>query len=220
MKKATLLIIIIIICSCGQDKTTAFKKENTVKGKYSNKTNKIQVLNFGTFHMGFTPDANTTKFNEHDKKNQEKARDVARMLTKFKPTVIIVEENPENNEKLQNSYKKYLKTPAMFFEEPSELELIAFELGRLSSAKRIYGINNVMHHKYWIADYMVGKNTIDSTTTINHFRENPFLDKPEMNIEKNNLSLLKRLKLLNKDKFFRLSDNNKCGYYYSFWHEG
>lgn len=32
----------------------------------------IQVLNFGTFHMGFTTDAQTTEFDEHDRENQKK----------------------------------------------------------------------------------------------------------------------------------------------------
>ena len=31
----------------------------------------IQVLNFGTFHMGETSDENKTEFDENDKKNQK-----------------------------------------------------------------------------------------------------------------------------------------------------
>ena len=63
----------------------------------------VQVLNFGTFHMGYTPDANSVDFDEHNKKNQEDVHKVAKMLANFKPTVIIVEDLPENNAILQKA---------------------------------------------------------------------------------------------------------------------
>jgi hypothetical protein len=67
----------------------------------------IPVLNFGTFHMGFTSDANSVDFDENDRKNQEDVKKVAKMLAEFKPTVIIVETPPSFNEALQKEYSEY-----------------------------------------------------------------------------------------------------------------
>ncbi len=39
---------------------------------------KIKVLNFGTFHMGFTTDANMVDFNEHNQKNKEAVHEIAK----------------------------------------------------------------------------------------------------------------------------------------------
>jgi len=102
----------------------------------------VQVLNMGTFHMGNSSDANTTAFDENDPDNQRAVHKIAEKLAVFKPTVIAVEVPPEKNEQLQASYQAYLDNPEMNFENPSEVELLAFEVGRLSGAERIYGIDH------------------------------------------------------------------------------
>lgn len=122
----------------------------------------IEVLNFGTFHMSYTTDANTTEFDENDIKNQQIVKSIAKELAEFKPTVIIVETVPKYNEGLQKEYKKYLKNPTMKFDTPSEIELLAYEVGRLSGTQRIYGIDHKMNYNYRIGNEI--ENTVDSNT--------------------------------------------------------
>ncbi len=159
---------------------------------------KIKILNFGTFHMGITSDANKTEFDEHNKNNVKQAHAIAKMLSKFKPTVIVVENVPENNWKLQNLYDEYLKNPKIEFERPDEVELLAYESGRISKAKHIYGIDHKMEYNYRIAEEIV--NVIDSLT-VNKYYENPFVYNPNFKKAQDNIPLLERLQIINNDKY-------------------
>lgn len=114
-----------------------------------------EVLNLGTFHMGETTDANRTEFDEHDASNVKEVHDLALRLARFKPTVIVVEVQPQFQSMLDSQYRQYLKNPGMKFDKPNEVQLLAFEVGRLSGAERIYAIDYKEGY-----NYMIG-NTVD-----------------------------------------------------------
>ena len=196
MKNILIFLLIIILFSCNA-KANIEKSTNQIK-KPSLTENKFKILNFGTFHMGFTPDKNTTEFNEHDKENQNQVHEIAKKLSLFKPTVILVETPPEYNKKLQAEYHEYLKNPDMFFAHPSETELLAFELGRISGTKRIYGIDHQMGYNYNIGNEM--ENKIDSVW-YNKYYKNPLKFYPQVNIKEDSLNLLDKLKLTNHDRY-------------------
>lgn len=128
----------------------------------------IPVLNMGTFHMGYSTDSHTTEFDEHNKENVRQIHEIARMIAEFKPTVIIVETPPSFDSALQQEYGEYLKNPAMKFEAPSEIELLAYEVGRLSGCKRIYGIDFKEGYNYMIGRDV--KEIIDSATFNNYWK--------------------------------------------------
>ena len=159
---------------------------------------KIQVLNFGTFHMGQTSDAHSTEFDENDAENKKAAHAVAEKLAKFNPTVIIVEYKPENNESLRAEYKEYIKNPDMTFDYTSEVELIAFEIGRLCKTERIYGIDHKMSYNYMIGNEL--SNQVD-TNTYNDFMKMI----PELVSMGENLPLLDHLKLINSEEFLNMA---------------
>lgn len=156
----------------------------------------IEVLNFGTFHMGFTSDATSVDFDEHDKKNQEDVRKIAKMLSEFKPTVIIVETSPEYNEKLQKEYLEYLANPKMKFEKPSEIELLAYEIGRLSNSKRIFGIDHQMGYNYMIANQV--KEKVNDNTYEKYFA---MVDVEEKKLNYDSLPVLDKLKVDNHPQY-------------------
>ncbi|WP_114790500.1 DUF5694 domain-containing protein [Niabella yanshanensis] len=152
----------------------------------------IAVLNFGTFHFGYTPDATKVEFDEHNKKNQSDARAIAKLIAAFNPTVIIVERVPELNEQLMTDYMAYIANPEMEFKNPNEIQLLAYEVGRLSKARRIYGID--FHEGYNYNVYNSIKPLVDSLTYLkysrliaNHIRKS----------REDTLSLKERLKLTN-----------------------
>lgn len=133
----------------------------------------IPVLNMDTFHMGYTSDANKTEFDEHNRENIRQAHEIAKKIAAFKPTVLIVETTPKYQEKLERLYEEYLKNPEMEFENPNEVELLTYEVGRLSGAKRIYGIDYKEGYNY--ALYAHQSDKTDSTTVPNYealMREN------------------------------------------------
>lgn len=130
-------------------------------------TDSIPVLNMGTFHMGYSTDAHTTEFDEHNKENVKQIHEIARKIAEFKPTVIIVETPPSYNLALQQEYFEYLKNPAMKFESPSEIELLAYEVGRLSDCKQIYGIDFKESYNYMIGNSV--KKPVDTVTVAKYW---------------------------------------------------
>jgi hypothetical protein len=163
--------------------------------------NKISVLNFGTFHMGSTTDANTTEFDERDRNNQKKVHEIASELAKFDPTVILVEMPPEYNDQLEEAYKEYLSNPEMVFENPSEIELLAFEVGRLAKTKRIYGIDHKLSYNYNIGSNI--NNSIDSTW-YNKVYSNPYEYFPELKSDNDSISLKEKLIQNNTQSYYNL----------------
>lgn len=63
---------------------------------------------------------------------------------------------------MATSYQNYLKDQNIKFQSPSEIELLAFEVGRLSGTKKIYGID--YHQDYFYQLPFVLKNQQDSLT--------------------------------------------------------
>lgn len=161
-------------------------------------SDKVEVLNFGTFHMGFTTDANKTEFDENDLENQQRVHAVAEKLAEFDPTVIIVEQEPTENESIQEEYEQYRDNPDMTFENPSEIELLAYELGRLSGTDRIYGIDHKMGYNYRIGQQI--DNQVDPEW-YNRYYEDPLSFHPSIDVNRDTLSLQKKLELMNTDEF-------------------
>jgi hypothetical protein len=194
-KVCAIIFGVVFLVSCSE-KTSDISSNNENQNEGS--LSKVQILNFGTFHMGFTPDANTTKFDEEDKKNQQRVHAVAEKLSDFKPTVILVEQEPKYNKKIQQEYSNYVNNPDTVFEAPSEIELLAYELGRLSWTERIYGIDHKMGYNYRIGQEI--DNMLDPEW-YNKYYQNPLQFYPTINVNRDSLSLLNKLKLMNRDRF-------------------
>lgn len=152
----------------------------------------IPVLNFGTFHFGYTPDATKVDFDERDKKNQTEAQAIAKLLAAFKPTIIVVERVPERNDKILEEYLSYIAAPHTNFKNLSEIQLIAYEVGRLSNTQKIYGIDFQEEYNYSV--YTKLKPMVDSVTYPKYFRlVADYIKKSRADT----LSLKQRLKLTN-----------------------
>ncbi len=193
LKMCLLISGVIFLFSCTENEI-----KNTTATESDNAEDKVQVLNFGTFHMGFTSDAKKTEFDEHDKKNQQQVHAVAKKLSEFKPTVILVEREPRYNEEIQREYSNYVSNPDTVFENPSEIELLAYELGRLSETKRIYGIDHKMEYNYRIGHQI--DNAIDPEW-YNKYYKDPMKFYPRIDVNMDSLSLTEKLNLMNRDRF-------------------
>lgn len=195
MKKIITILIICILTSCNQKTAESNSTNSTI---ISIESEKIKVLNFATFHMGSTTDANSVNFDEEDKKNQEDAKKIAKIISKFNPTVICVEMPPEDNSELNEKYQEYLTNPDSSPSYYGEISLIAFEVGRLNNINNLYGIDHKLEYNYNINNDLTNK--IDSLT-FNAFQANPFASIPELNVFEDNLSLMEKLKRINHPKF-------------------
>ncbi|SIQ86659.1 DUF5694 domain-containing protein [Maribacter ulvicola] len=150
MKNVLTILLVTILFSCSNNEK--IKEGIGQVETQSIDENKIKVLNMATFHMGFTNDANSVEYDERNLKNKKEIHSIAKLLSAFKPTVIILESSPEYNEKLQKEYKEYKNNPKMEFKNPSEGELLGYELGRISNVNRIYGIDHKMGYNYRLID--------------------------------------------------------------------
>lgn len=214
MKICTYLLAALCVFSCG------FKNEQ-VKSEEENVSNsesysKIPVLNFGTFHFGYTPDAHTTEFDEESDDSKQQAREVARLLAQFKPTIIVVEKLPKYDEQLNQAYQEYLKDPVELSHKDGEISMIAFEVGRLSNVEKLYGIDNHMGYNYSVGDYIERtpelENSIDPETylqlTNDPYRDYPEIAEREKRFDK--LSLLEKMKLYNEPEQLDYSINTNA----------
>lgn len=194
-KEVSFLIGTVLLISFHPEKPDSSIQKEVLQNPESEK---VEVLNLGTFHMGFTTDANKTEFDENDRKNQERVHAVAEKLAEFKPTVIIVEQDPKHNEAIQKEYQQYRQNPDMSFENPSEVELLAYELGRLSGAERIYGIDHKMRYNYRIGQFI--DNQVDPDWYERYY-EDPLSFYPSIDVNKDTLGLQKKLELMNTDEY-------------------
>ena len=157
------LIFVLTLASCSDQ--ISYSKKKIYKDKFDDA---VTVLNIATFHMGETSDASSTAFNEKDAKNQRDIRELAKKLAAFRPTIIVIEDRPKNDSTRKLDYMDYIQNPKKSFKDPDERELLAYEVGRLSGAKKIYGID--FKEGY---DYQVGgkvKHTVDKSTNSRYWK--------------------------------------------------
>lgn len=147
MKLKTTLFSIAL---CAATYLSAQNYEDSIPGKFDTL---IPVLNIGTFHMSYTNDEHSLEFDENNRENVRQVHELAKKLAEFRPTVIVVELPPKSNAELLKAYEAYVKNPEMKFENPSEVELLAYEVGRLSGTKRIFGIDYQEGYNYQVGKF-------------------------------------------------------------------
>ncbi|WP_443947093.1 DUF5694 domain-containing protein [Pedobacter sp. AW1-32] len=193
-KKLNILIaafFILAFASC------AYKTGYSGKKIYEDKfEDAVPVLNVATFHMGETSDANSTAFDEKDSKNQQDIRTLAKKLAIFKPTIIVIEDRPVNNSTRRGDYMDYLQNPKKKYDNPDERELLAYEVGRLSGAQRIYGIDFKESYDYQIGGKV--KNRMDQTTSNRYWK---LIDENEKKIPEEGIPFYELFKLNNHPQY-------------------
>lgn len=207
MKQQIVIIFTLLFCSCANNKN----KPNTPTAKHN--PEKIQVLNFGTFHFGSTSDANKTVFDEESDNSKIEIRKIAQLIAQFQPTIICVEKLPVKNIQLNQDYQEYLQNPADLSTKDGEISMLAFEVGRLCNVSKIYGIDNHMGYNYSVGDFIESspdyENSIDPTTYL-ELTNDPMKNYPgiaEKEKRYDSLSLLEKLNLINEPAYLDYSIN-------------
>lgn len=192
------IMAIILLLSFLLNSENVKTDEMDLSASLETKVDKVKVLNFATFHMGNTSDANSVEFDETSKKNQADAKQIAELIAEFDPTIICVEVQRKKNEELNEQYQKYLKNPSESSTYYGEVGLIAFEVGRMSGVDQLYGIDHKMGYNYMIGQEIT--NEIDSTT-FNNYYKNPLAFIPGFDVEEEELSLVEKLRLNNSPEY-------------------
>jgi len=201
MKKILSIITICFLMGCENKNGNVNQDSTANKAKAeipASKPNKVKVLNFATFHMGETTDANKVEFDEKNLKNQENAKKLAKMIAKFKPTIICVEVPLEEQDALNVEYQKYLSDATKPSSYRGEIGLVAFEVARLSKLDKVYGIDHELEYNY---DIIRQIENITDPKTIQDFYSNPFQYFPELNVDQSKLTFFDRMSIGNTDAF-------------------
>ena len=162
-KMVAIVFIVQVFASCSTK--IPYSEQRIYTDKFEDA---IPVLNIATFHMGETSDASATEFDEKSAKNQQDIRDLAKRLATFKPTILVIEDRPKNDSTRRADYLDYLQNPKKKIEAPDEIELLAYEVGRLSGAKKIYGIDYKQGYDYQIGSKI--SNKVDKTTNNKYWK--------------------------------------------------
>lgn len=128
----------------------------------SDEASKIKVLNFGTAHLSMTTDANSAMIDLKDPKEMAELKKLVQRIAEFKPTVIFLEMDAENNEYVRETYENYKMDQSNRLNYSDEMNLIGLEVGRLSGTTRIYGIDSSLGFDYPSLVELAHKNKADS----------------------------------------------------------
>lgn len=168
-----------------------FYTSNNLNAQNSDKASKaIKVLNFATFHLTNTTDENSSVVDINNPKVKSDVNKIVQKLIEFKPTIICVEIPKQYSQGLNEIYQEYKIDQTRITNWSEEINSIAFEVGRLSGADSIYGIDFPIGFDY--SKLMEMAENSDSPSTIK------FLEKNSENLKKyNELSLIGKFQALN-----------------------
>jgi hypothetical protein len=148
MKKIVFGILMSLIFACNQKPNETAKSSKNIITIEKNNSNKIKVLNFGTAHLSSTSDVNSSMINLEDPKEKADLEKMVRKIAEFKPTVILLELEPKNNEYIKETFAEYKIDQKERLNYSDELNSIGLEVGRLSETERIYGIDSQIDFDY------------------------------------------------------------------------
>ena len=106
----------------------------------SSSTEKPQIAVLGTFHFGATTDVAAIVMDDvQGDKRQKELVELVNLLAKYKPTKILIEQEPSRQEKIQGQYDLYLKENAPL--TVNEIQQIGFRLAKQLGHKQLYCVD-------------------------------------------------------------------------------
>ena len=144
-------------------------------GSVQGQSTKTDVLTLGTFHFAFhNRDLIKTDKKDQidvlDKKFQVEIEDIANQITRFKPTIIVIEQSPEFQPRIDSLYKGYLAGTQQLGRE--EFEQIGFRVGKKLGIPKIYCVND-WGRNYNTIDSLLDNDTIARKKFMDFFYHNP-----------------------------------------------
>lgn len=175
MKKIILLLIIISISnSCKTNKE--LDKKNLYSEESKSVIKRTKVLTLGSFHFNF-PNLDIKKTQDDDKidvlepKHQKEIELIINKLEKFKPTIIVIERNPELQEKYDSLYNSYIK--GIHTLSRSEEQQIGFRLAKHLGLKKLYCADAWGEDYEDIRQLFASKDSIPKQKFLDFFYKNP-----------------------------------------------
>jgi hypothetical protein len=158
MKKKLLIVLIILFTSAAMAQT---KKQ-------------IEVLTLGTFHFNF-PNLDLIKTHDNDKidvlkpEYQYEIENIVKRIAKFKPTIIVIEREPNEQQKFDSLYNQYLL--GKYILSRNEEEQIGFRIAKMMKLKKIYCVDSWGRDYEAISTVIEGKDSLSNKKFMNYFNK-------------------------------------------------
>ena len=176
---------------------------------FAQTTSKIPVLTLGSFHFNF-PNLDVQKIDRVDQidvldpEYQKEIEAIVTDLARFKPTIIVIERQPDQQSKVDSLYQAYLK--GLHRLSRREDEQIGFRLAKASVIKRLYCVDEWGNFSEKVSNIMEGKDSIRTQRFESFYFSNP--DSPKKTKVKPTIKangIRKELLLINDEQRIRES---------------
>ena len=147
---------------------------------FGQKLEKTQVLTLGLFHFNF-PNQDIVKtekdsqINVLESKYQKEIELIVKKMAKFKPTIIVIERQPEEQVQTDTDYNNYLQ--GRYELKKDESEQIGFRLAKLIGLKKLYCIDAWGEDYENINKFFENKDSPETKKFLDYLNKNPDIEK-------------------------------------------
>lgn len=139
-------------------------------------TSKTEVMTLGTFHFNF-PNLDATQINKNDQIDvldpgfQKEIETIVSKISRFKPTIIVIERQPSKQYYTDSIFSSYLLGNYQL--KRNEEEQIGFRLAKLFGLKKLYCVDEWGNFNEKINNVVNGKDSIEAKRFETYFENNP-----------------------------------------------
>lgn len=136
-----------------------------ISAVFAQPVKKTEVLTLGSFHFAFR-NLDLIKTNRADQidvlepKYQKEITEIANRIARFKPTIIVIESNPEKQAKYDSLYNQYLAGNYNLGRD--EVDQIGFRIAKMMKLKRLHCVNA------WGSDYEALDSVLEGKDSLGH----------------------------------------------------
>src|SRR5262245_15324227 len=136
---------------------------------------KTEIMTLGTFHFNF-PNLDVKKVDAGDQidvldpKYQKEIETIVARLTKFNPTIIVIEREPFKQSKYDSLYNAYLEGKHQLTR--NEEQQIGFRLAKQLHLKKLYCVDADGKHYEDVNTVVEGKDSVEYKNFESHFYKN------------------------------------------------
>jgi hypothetical protein len=141
---------------------------------------KTQVMTLGTFHFNF-PNLDVKTVDKKDQIDvletvyQQEIAKIVRKISRFKPTIIVIERQPSQQNRTDSVFNQYLLGNYQL--KRREEEQIGFRLAKSLGIKKLYCVDEWGNFNPKIDSIISGKDSIEAVRFEAYFENNPDLPK-------------------------------------------
>ncbi len=139
-------------------------------------SSKTEVLTLGTFHFNF-PNLDVTQISKNDQIDvlnptfQKEIENIVNKISKFKPTIIVIERQPSEQHITDSVFREYLRNNYQL--KRNEEEQVGFRLAKQFGLKKLYCVDEWGNFNSKIDSIVYGKDSIEAKKFETFFENNP-----------------------------------------------